>query len=49
MSLTKSELLDSLSRDLSPVEPEYGEDVYSDGPWPREEEQRIDAERFDFD
>lgn len=37
MSLSKS--LDAdLHRDLSPVEPEYGEDLYDDGPWPTDQE-----------
>lgn len=38
MILTTKRLLDDLSRDLSPVEREYGEDLYDDGPWPTDEE-----------
>lgn len=49
MSLTTKRLVDEFNRgDLSPVEREYGEDVYDDGPWPTEEEQQLDAERSDF-
>lgn len=38
MSLTKR-LVDEFNRgDLSPVEREYGEDLYDDGEWPSEQE-----------
>lgn len=50
MSLTTKRLVDEFNRrDLSPVEWEYGEDLYDDGPWPSEAELAMDESLYEDD